>query len=193
MPLFRRLRPLPLLRPTINGLEFPDQAALEKRSADVQRVTQEALGRAGAVVLTPGQAEFAVVFAEFLSTLTTEPGVPSVLEREAALHQVNEAVKLGAAFAAGVDHDGPVTKVDPVTSAAKTAAAYRHTHFEPKDLAIMGWFSAQCGFYLPLAVAKPEDVLPSSAEVVDAANRAGPGYEAAREMLDLIWDKWVGE
>src|SRR5262249_41054321 len=125
----------------------------------------------------------------------TGPGDAPVLPPESGRPQVTEAVKLGAAFAEPVELPKPplYARVDPVTACAKNFAAYRHTHFEPTDLGIMGYFSAQCGFYLSLAGAKVEDVLPRLAGVVDAANRAAPAYDATTAAVDAVWDRWVDE
>jgi hypothetical protein len=199
VPLFsRRLRPVPLQRPDIEALVFPDHEPLRKRREDVLRVTKEALDRAGtlraAASLTPELVAFAESFTAELSALSG-PGDAAVLSRESALPQVMEAVKLGAAFAEPVELPKPplYARVDPVTACAKNFAAYRHTHFEPKDLGIMACFSFQCGFYLSLAGAKVEDVLPPLAGVVDAANRGSPAYEAATSAVDAVWARWVGE
>lgn len=185
---------MPLERPSLEELALPDQSPLKKRRADVLRVTSEALDRARTLTLAPELADFAEAFTERLSSLTTDPGGALVLPLGSHLHNVTEAVKLGAAFAESADPvRGRVTTVDPVAACAKNFAAYRHTHFEPKDLGVMGYFSAQCGFYLPLAGATTEYVLPSVDEVLDAANRAAPAYNATTAMLDLVWDKLVGE
>jgi hypothetical protein len=130
-----------------------------------------------------------------LSSLTTDSGGGLVLSGMSQQQQVTEAVTLGAAFAEPVELPKPplYARVDPVTACAKNFAAYRHTHFEPKDLGIMGYFSAQCGFYLPLAGAKPEDVLPHMGLIVDASNKAGPTYEAATATCDAVWKSLAGE
>lgn len=193
MPLFGRLRPVPLERPDIEALVFPDHEPLRKQREDVLRLTKEALHRAATMSLTPDLRAFAESFTAELSALTTGPDDAPVLRPESALPQVTEAVKLGAAFGEPVELPKPplYPRVDPVTACAKNFAAYRHTQFEPKDLGIMACFSLQCGFYMALAGAKVEDVLPPLAGVVDAANRGAPAYEAATSMADLVWDKFA--
>jgi hypothetical protein len=190
VPLFRRLRPVPLERPSLEELALPDQAPLKKRRADVLRVTSDALDRAGTLMLTPELNKFTEAFTAMLSSLTTGPSGGVVAPSESHLRQVTAAVKLGAAFADGVN---PVRAwhVDPVTACAKDFAAYRHTHSDPKDLGIMGYFSAQCGFYLPLAGDTTQDVLPSLDLIVDVANHATT-FDAATAAVDAVWESLAG-
>jgi hypothetical protein len=184
---------VPLERPSLEALVLPDQAPLKKRRADVLRVTTEAIDRAEAVTLSSELAQFAEAFTSMLESLTDGGGVLVALGGSVP-RQVTEAVKLGAAFAERAEllSSPPFATVDPVTASAKNFASYRHTHFEPKNLGVMAYFSMPCGFYLPLAGAKAQDVLPPLAGVLDAANRAAPAYDAATAAVGLVWDNLVG-